>query len=107
MPSWVVQCSNCKSEFVHSAIADEGNYLSFYGRSNPNCRTEPHSSVPTVGAWGATVLLTLCIGRSRASNVVGTSTNANQGMTLYFLPCRTRKLNQSKRKAPTRRAPGK
>jgi len=60
MPSWVVQCSNCKSEFVHSTIADEGNYLSFLWPFKPELPDGTALKCPnceSVGNYGSTDLM--------------------------------------------------
>jgi DNA-directed RNA polymerase subunit RPC12/RpoP len=35
MPNWVLHCVNCRKEFVHSKIEDDG-LLSIYPESKPN-----------------------------------------------------------------------
>jgi len=60
MPSWVVQCSNCKSEFVHSAIADERRYLSFLWPFKPALPDGTELKCPNcgkVGNYGSTDLM--------------------------------------------------
>ena len=60
MPSWVVQCSKCKSEFVHSTIADKGSYLSFLWPFKPELRDGTALKCPscgTVGNYGSTDLM--------------------------------------------------
>lgn len=34
MPSWVLNCSNCNKQFLHSKITDDG-FLSIYLASKP------------------------------------------------------------------------
>jgi hypothetical protein len=34
LPNWVLHCANCRKQFVHSEVADDGR-LSMYGASKP------------------------------------------------------------------------